>query len=74
VLQTLKDALTAAGINADGLGLATHEDIVTSPGGSYVNRYISVETHGHEEGLMTNLVALNPNVAVFDIKRMLGQG
>ncbi len=73
-LQNLKDALTAAGINWDSLGLATHQDLVTSPGGSYVNRYISVETNGHEEGLMTDIVATNPNVAVFDIKRMLGQG
>lgn len=73
VLQSLEDALAAAGITVDGLGLATHQDVVTSPGGSYINRYISVQTNGHEEGLMTDLVALNPNVAVIDVKRMLGR-
>lgn len=72
VLQSLKSALAAAGVYSDGLGLATHQDVVTSPGGAYVNRYISVNVHGHEEGLMTDLVAMNPNVAVLDIKRMLG--
>jgi hypothetical protein len=74
VLQSLKDALAAAGINTDGLGLATHQDVVSYPGGSYINRYISVETNGHEEGLMTDLVGINPNVAVLDIKHMLGRG
>jgi hypothetical protein len=72
IVQSLKDALTAAGIGYDGLGLGAHEDIVTYPGGSYINRYISVNTNGHVEGLMTDLVGINPKVAVLDIKRMLG--
>ncbi len=73
IVKSLKDALTAAGVSFDGLGLAAHQDVVTYPGGSYVNRYISVNTNGHEEGLMTDLVAMNPNVAVVDIKNMLGR-
>jgi hypothetical protein len=72
IVQSLKDALTAAGIGYDGLDLGAHEDIVTYPGGSYINRYISVNTNGHVEGLMTDLVSINPKVAVLDIKRMLG--
>ncbi len=72
VVQSLKDALDAAGINYSNLDLAAHEDVVTYPGGSYVNRYISVNTNGHVEGLMTDLVGINPNVAVLDIKHMLG--
>jgi hypothetical protein len=72
IVQSLKDALTAAGVNFQGLGLAAHQDVVTYPGGTYTNRYISVSTNGHEEGLMTDLVAMNPNVAVLDIKHMLG--
>jgi hypothetical protein len=71
VVQSLKDALTAAGISVEGLGLTAHTDVVTYPGGSYINRYISVNAHGHEEGLMTNLVAIDPKVAVVDVKNML---
>ncbi len=74
VVQSLKDALTAAGIDYSNLGLAAHQNIETYPGGAYLNRYISVNTHDHQEGLMTDLVAINPNVAVVDIKRMLGIG
>lgn len=72
VVQSLKDALAAAGINAEGLGLAAHEDVVTYPGGSYINRYISVQGNDHIEGLMTDLVAIDPKVAVLDIQRMMG--
>lgn len=72
VVKSLQDALAAAGVKFDGLGLAAHEDVVTHPGGSYVNRYISVTANGHAEGLMTDLVAINPKIAVLDIKRMLG--
>jgi hypothetical protein len=73
VVKALKDALSAAGVNFDALGLAAHEDVVTYPGGSYINRYISVTTKsGHMEGLMTDLVAINPKVAVLDIQRMMG--
>ncbi len=74
MLQALKDALSAAGVNVEGLGLAAHNDVVTYPGGAYTNRYISVTANGHEEGLMTDLVGINPNVAVLDIKHMLGKG
>lgn len=70
VVKSLQDALSAAGINTSGLGLAAHEDVVSYPGGSYINRYISV--NGRGEGLMTDLVAINPQVAVLDVKRMLG--
>jgi hypothetical protein len=73
VVKALKDALTAAGVNFEALGLEAHEDVVTYPGGSYINRYISVTTKsGHMEGLMTDLVAINPRVAVLDIQRMMG--
>lgn len=74
VVQSLKDALTAAGIDYSNLGLTVHQDIERYPGGAYLNRYISVNTHDHQEGLMTDLVAMNPNIAVGDIKRMLGIG
>ncbi len=74
VVQALKDALAAAGISTAGLDLTAHQDVVTYPGGAYINRYISVEAHGHEEGLMTDLVSMNPNVAVLDIKNMLAHG
>jgi hypothetical protein len=72
IVKSLQDALAAAGINTAGLGLAAHEDVVTYPGGSYINRYISVNTNGHVAGLMTDLVSINPKIAVLDIKRMLG--
>lgn len=71
-MQALKDALGAAGINTDGLDLRPHTEVVTYPGGAYINRYISVQAHGHEEGLMTDLVAMNPKIAVLDIQRMMG--
>lgn len=74
ILETLKGSLSAAGINYSDLGLAVHSDTVTYPGGSYINRYISVNVNGHEEGLMTDLVGAAPNIAVNDIKRMLGNG
>ncbi len=71
VLQSLKDALSAAGINVQGLNLTLHDTTETYPGGSYENRYISVDTPNGSAGLMTDLVAINPNIAVQDIKRML---
>lgn len=74
ILQSLKNALGLAGVDFSSLGLEAHNDIVTYPGGAYLNSYISVTANGHTEGLMTNLVGINPNVAVLDIKHMLGQG
>ena len=73
VVQSLKDALTAAGVNVQGLGLDIHNDVERYPGGTYLNRYISVDTPNGSAGLMTDLVALDPKIAVGDIKRMLGQ-
>jgi cytoskeletal protein RodZ len=72
-LQSLENALNAAGIDYSNFGLATHNDTVTYPGGSYINSYISASVNGDNTELMTNLVAINPNVAVGDIQRMLGE-
>jgi hypothetical protein len=72
-LQGLEDALISAGIDYSSLGLATHQDVVTYPGGSYTNRYISVSANGHDSELMTDLVNISPKVAVGDIERMLGR-
>lgn len=72
IVQSLKDALAAAGINVQGLNLTAHTSTETYPGGSYVNRYISVDTPSGSTGLMTDLVAIDPKIAVQDIKRMLG--
>lgn len=74
VVDRLKQALTAAGVSFESLGLAAHEDVVAYPGGSYIHRYISVRNNltGHVDGLMTDLVAMNPQIAVVDIQRMLG--
>lgn len=74
VVDRLKAALTAAGVSFEGLGLAAHEEVVAYPGGSYIHRYISVRNNltGHVDGLMTDLVAMNPKIAVVDIQRMLG--
>jgi hypothetical protein len=73
IVQSLRDALTAAGVNISGLGLIAHNDVEGYPGGTYVNRYISVSTPNGYAGLMTDLVGVDPKVAVLDIKRMLGQ-
>jgi hypothetical protein len=70
ILRALKDALTATGIDFSGLGLDTHQDEVTSPGGSYIHRYISVTINGHMEGLETDLVGFDPMIAVIDIENM----
>ncbi len=73
VVQSLKDALAAAGVNVEELGLNIHNDVERYPGGTYLNRYIAVDTPYGSAGLMTDLVALDPKIAVLDIKRMLGQ-
>lgn len=73
VVQALKDALAAAGINYQNLNLTAHANVEGYPGGSYLNRYISVDTPGGSAGLMTDLVSIDPKVAVQDIKRMLNQ-
>lgn len=72
-LKALQDALAAAGIDYGSFGLSTRQDNVTYPGGSYVNRYISVSVNGQDTQLMTDLVKINPKIAVGDIERMMGR-
>jgi hypothetical protein len=48
-----------------------HRDLVTYPGGSYINDIITVQDGGKTANYMTNLVAESPQVTVTLIQEMM---
>ena len=65
--------MLSSGLNPGGFNLSYSEEVVGYPGGSYVNRLITVESSsGRKEQLMAELVFRNPQVAVMDIRRFAG--
>lgn len=73
-LSVLDSALQSAGIDPNSLGMVAHDDIAAFPGGSWVNHLITLTAGGHVESFSTDLMMLNPNVAVTEIKHLIGVG
>ena len=72
VVDTLKAALVLAGVDISGMQFNQHQDIVTYPGGSYVNDLISFHaSSGQTHEYMTNLVSIAPQVTVTEIQQLM---
>lgn len=72
VIDALKAALTQAGVDISGMQFDQHQDIVTYPGGSYVNDLITLQApNGRSHDYMTNLVAIAPQVTVNEIQQLM---
>ena len=69
-MNILASALQAAGISPQWLNMSAHDDYVTYPGGGYTNHQISLTANGHDTNIDANLMMMNPNVAVTEIKRL----
>ena len=50
--------------------MSAHDDNVIYPGGGYTNHLISLTANGHDTNIDANLMMMNPNVAVTEIKRL----
>jgi len=70
-VELLKAALIQNGMDISGMQFNEHKDIVTYPGGAYVNDLISFQDGTHTHDYMTNLVAINPQVTVNEIQQLL---
>ena len=73
-LNQLVAALRAAGIDPNSLNMVAHDDPVYFPGTSWTNTEITLTANGHTENFGANLIVLNPNVAVTEIKHLLALG
>jgi hypothetical protein len=70
-LEILKASLIKAGVDTTGMQFTQHQDLVTYPGGSYVNDLIDLQVGGKSHTYMANLVALDPKVTVVEIEQLL---
>ena len=72
MVDTLKAALIQAGVDIGGMTFSRHQDVVTYPGGSYVNDLISFSaSSGQTHEYMTNLVGIAPQVTVAEIQQLM---
>ncbi len=72
VLDALKAGLVQAGVDISGMQFTRHQDLVTYPGGSYVNDLISFSANsGQTHEYMTNLVGIAPKVTVAEIQQLM---
>jgi len=70
-IDLLKAALVQNGMDISGMQFNEHKDIVTYPGGAYVNDLISFQDGIRTHEYMANLVAINPQVTVNEIQQLL---
>ena len=72
VIDTLKAALVASGVDISQMQFNQHRDLVTYPTGSYINDIISFKaSSGQTHEYMTDLVAAAPQVTVNEIQQLL---
>ena len=72
VIDKLKAALVQAGIDISGMQFSQHQDVVTYPGGSYINDLISFQaSNGQTHEYMTSLVSIAPQVTVTEIQQLM---
>ena len=71
-ISRLGEALKSAGLDPAAFGITAHEDTVWYPGGTYMNRMLTVSLpNGRTENFDTNLTNLRPDVTVIEIQRLL---
>lgn len=70
-IDALKAALVRAGVDTTNMQFQEHQDVVTYPGGSYVNDLISFQSGDKTHEYMTNLVSIAPQVTVTEIQQLL---
>ena len=72
VIDTLKTALIQAGVDISGMEFSQHHDVVTYPGGSFVNDLISFQSaSGRTHEYMANLTKIAPQVTVVEIQQLM---
>lgn len=71
-LKKLTETLASLGIGTAGVDLQYHEELVSHPGGSYLNRTISVTGNGITENFSADLVERSPVLAAFEMQKYFG--
>ena len=71
VIDVLKAALTQAGIDISGMQFNQHQDVVSYPGGSYINDLVSFQVGDKTHEYMANLVSIAPQVTVTEIQQLM---
>jgi len=71
-MQKLLDTLSALGMSTTGLNISYSEEAVGYPGGSYMNRQISVTSGGRTEQFSAELTERNPLVTAYEMQRYFG--
>ena len=71
-IEALRGALTAMQMPFAGIDMEYNEQVVGFPGGSYVNRLITVRNpEGNSESFDVDLTMKNPQIAALDMARFL---
>lgn len=73
-VDTLKQALRQAGMDPDRFALTEVRELVTYPGGGYVNHQVLFEAGAAREYYDVALMLRNPEVTVTEIRRLLALG
>ena len=71
-MQKLLATLSALGMSTAGLNISYNEEAVGYPGGSYMNRQISVTSGGKTEQFSADLTEKNPLVTAYEMQRYFG--
>ena len=71
-MQKLLDTLRALGMSTAGLTISYNEEAVGYPGGSYMNRLITVTSGGKTEQFSAELTERNPLVTAYEMQRYFG--
>jgi hypothetical protein len=71
-MQKLLETLSALGMSTSGLNISYNEEAVGYPGGSYMNRQISVTSGGKTEQFSAELTEKNPLVTAYEMQRYFG--
>lgn len=70
-MERLASAMASLGMNPSGLDIKYSEELVWYPGGSYVNRLITVTSGSRSERFSAELTARNPMVTAYEIQKYL---
>jgi hypothetical protein len=71
-MQRLLDTMSALGMSTSGLNISYGEEAVGYPGGSYMNRQITVTAGGLTERFSAELTDRNPMVTAYELQRYFG--
>jgi hypothetical protein len=71
-MQKLLDTLSALGMSTAGLNISYNEEAVGYPGGSYMNRQISITSGDKTEQFSAELTEKNPLVTAYEMQRYFG--